>query len=144
MSRAPIRVGDRITLHYRLACRGEEIVNTFADDEPETFTLGRGEIDPRLEALLLGLTEGDHRTLDLQADEAFGLYDPALIQYLPHADFPSGTELIPGRQMAFDLPNGQSMHGVIREIGQETVQVDFNHPLAGLPVEFEVQILAVE
>jgi FKBP-type peptidyl-prolyl cis-trans isomerase SlpA len=144
MSGASIRIGDRITLHYRLACRGEELVNTFADDEPETFTLGRGEIDPRLEMLLLGLAEGDHRTLDLQADEAFGLHDPALIHNLPRADFPPETELAVGRQMAFDLPNGQAMNGTIRNIGADSVLVDFNHPLAGLPVEFEVRILAVE
>ena len=53
MSGKPIRPGDRVTLHYRLACQGEEIVDTFADDMPETFVLGMGEIDPRLEALLL-------------------------------------------------------------------------------------------
>jgi FKBP-type peptidyl-prolyl cis-trans isomerase SlpA len=139
-----IRPGNRITLHYRLACRGEDIVNTFADNEPETFTLGQGEIDPRLETLLLGLAQGNHRTFELQAEDAFGRYDPALIHDLPRADFSSGTELIPGHQMAFDLPNGQSMPGIIRAIGPETVQVDFNHPLAGLPVVFEVLILAVE
>ena len=46
--------------------------------------------------------------------------------------------------MAFDLPNGQSMHGILRAIDAETVTVDFNHPLAGLAVEFEVKIISVE
>lgn len=144
MSGAPIRIGDRVTLHYRIACMNEEIVNTFSDDEPETFTLGQGEIDPRLEALLLGLAAGDHRTWQLEPGEAFGSPDPALIHDIPRADFPPETELIENRQMAFDLPNGQSMNGLIRTIGADAVQVDFNHPLAGLPVEFEVRILAVE
>ena len=70
--------------------------------------------------------------------------DPALVHNLPRADFAPETEWVAGRQMAFDLPNGQSMHGIIRGISADTVQVDFNHPLAGLPVEFEVKILAVE
>ncbi len=144
MSGTPIRIGDRINLHYRLSCMGEEIVNTFADNEPETFTLGQGEIDPRLEALLLGLAAGEHRTWQLEPGEAFGSPDPALIHDMPGADFPPDTELIEGRQMVFDLPNGQAMSGTIRAIGADTVQVDFNHPLAGLPVEFEVRILAVE
>ena len=139
-----IRPGARVTLHYRLTCRGEEIVNTFSDDEPEAFTLGGGEIDARLEVLLLGLVPGDHRTWQLEAGEAFGLPDPDLVHSLPRADFPPETELREGLQMAFDLPNGQSMNGILRALGDETVTVDFNHPLAGLPVEFEVKILAVE
>lgn len=139
-----IRPGARVTLHYRLTCRGEEIVDTFADDQPETFTLGGGEIDARLEVLLLGLVPGDHRTWRLEAGEAFGLPDPALVHPLPRADFPPETELREGLQMAFDLPNGQSMNGILRAIGDETVTVDFNHPLAGLPVEFEVKILSLE
>lgn len=144
MSNVAIGPGSRVTLHYRLACRGEEIVDTFADDEPETFNLGRGEIDARLEILLLGLAPGDHRTWHLDAGEAFGFPDPALVHDLPRADFPPETELAVGRQMAFDLPNGQSMNGVLRVIGADTVTVDFNHPLAGLPVDFEADILAVE
>ncbi len=144
MSGNPIRPGDRVTLHYRLACQGEEIVDTFADDMPETFVLGMGEIDPRLEALLLGLAPKQRRTFHLDAGEAFGVRDPALVHNLPRADFAPETEWVAGRQMAFDLPNGQSMHGIIRGISADTVQVDFNHPLAGLPVEFEVKILAVE
>lgn len=139
-----IRPGARVTLHYQLACQGEAIVDTFADDAPETFSLGGGEIDARLEVLLLGLVPGDHRSWQLDAREAFGLPDPALVHALPRADFPPHTELREGLQMAFDLPNGQSMHGILRTIGDETVTVDFNHPLAGLPVEFEVKILAVE
>ena len=139
-----IRPGARVTLHYRLTCRGEEIVDTFADDEPEAFTLGGGDIDARLEVLLLGLVPGDHRTWQLEAGEAFGLPDPDLVHPLPRADFPPETELREGLQMAFDLPNGQSMNGILRALGDETVTVDFNHPLAGLPVEFEVKILAVE
>ncbi|MBM4181206.1 MAG: FKBP-type peptidyl-prolyl cis-trans isomerase [Betaproteobacteria bacterium] len=139
-----IRPGARVTLHYRLACAGEDIVDTFADDEPETFSLGRGEMDGRLEILLLDLRPGDHRSWQLDAREAFGLHDPALVHALPRADFPPQSELCEGLQMAFDLPNGQSMHGILRAIGDETVTVDFNHPLAGLPVEFEVKILAVE
>ncbi len=139
-----IRPGARVTLHYRLTCQGEEIADTFADDEPETFTLGGGEIDARLEILLLGLVPGDHRTWRLAAGEAFGLVDPALVHALPRADFPPETELREGLQMAFDLPNGQSMNGILRAIGDETVTVDFNHPLAGLPVEFEVEILSLE
>jgi FKBP-type peptidyl-prolyl cis-trans isomerase SlpA len=137
-----LRPGDRVTLHYRLECRGHEVVNTFPDG-PETFTLGSGELEVRLEALLLDLNVGDHFAYELEPDEAFGPRDEALVHTLARSDFPADMELAVGHGVQFDLPNGKSMMGTVTEIGSETVKVDFNHPLAGLPVNFEVEILAV-
>jgi FKBP-type peptidyl-prolyl cis-trans isomerase SlpA len=138
-----LRPGDRVTLHYRLECGGEEVVNTFPEG-PETFTLGSGELEARLETLLLGLEPGQHCSFELEAGEAFGPRDAQLVHTLPRADFPAGMDLAPGHGVQFDLPNGQSMMGTVLEIGADSVQVDFNHPLAGLPVTLEVQILSVE
>ena len=138
-----LRPGDRVTMHYRLECGGEEVVNTFPD-EPETFTLGSGELEGRLEALLLGLEAGQHLTFDLDPGEAFGPRDEQLIHTLPRSDFPADMDLEPGHGVQFDLPNGQGMMGTVLEIGADTVKVDFNHPLAGLPVTLEVQIITVE
>lgn len=138
-----LRPGDQVTLHYRLECGGEEVVNTFPD-EPETFTLGSGELEARLETLLMGLSEGQHVTFHLEPGEAFGPRDEELIHTLSRNEFPPDMELEAGHGVQFDLPNGQSMMGTVLEIGAETVRVDFNHPLAGLPVTLEVQIIAIE
>jgi FKBP-type peptidyl-prolyl cis-trans isomerase SlpA len=138
-----LRPGDRVTLHYRLECGGEEVVNTFPD-EPETFTLGTGELEGRLETLLLGLTEGQHLTFELDPGEAFGQRDEQLVHILPRPDFPADMELAPGHGVQFDLPNGQSMMGTVLDLGKDAVKVDFNHPLAGLPVILEVQIISIE
>ena len=135
-------IGDLLKLHYRLNCNGEEIANTFAD-EPETFRLGQGEIDPRLEALLIGLQTGDHRTYELDPGAAFGSHEAGMIHTLPRSDFAAGIDLIPGHDIEFTLPNGQTLHGIVRGVTAEAVEVDFNHPLAGLPVVFEVKILAI-
>lgn len=141
MSERRIRSGDLVTLHYRLTSLGQEIVNTFPD-EPETFRIGTGEIDARLEHALIGLAEGTHQTLELLPWEAFGERDEELVQNLPRKDF--GDELPIGHQVEFELPNGQTWVGTIVEVGPETVRIDFNHPFADLPIEFEVQILAID
>ncbi len=138
-----IRIGDRVTLHYRLACEDEEIVNTFSD-EPETFQIGGGDIDPRLEALLNGLQNGDHRTFELPPGAAFGDHNAEMVHELPRAEFAPEMSLVPGNDVEFTLPNRQTLHGIIRSANDEHVRVDFNHPLAGLPVVFEVKILAIE
>ncbi|MGQ9685713.1 MAG: FKBP-type peptidyl-prolyl cis-trans isomerase [Thiobacillaceae bacterium] len=143
MTARVVRMGDRVTLHYRLECGGEEVVSTFSD-APETFTLGSGEIDPRLEVLLLGLKTDDHSTMALSPGEAFGDRDEGLVQRMARSDFDPALNLQPGHTVDFGLPNGQTLHGTILGLDDTHVVVDFNHPLAGLPVEFEVRILAIE
>ncbi len=143
MSARGARMGDRLTLHYRLSCSGREVVSTFGSD-PETFVLGSGEIDPRLEVHLLGLPVGVHTTLRLGPGEAFGAHDAALIHWLPRADFDPTLDLKRGHTVEFTLPNGQTLNATILDLNETDVQVDFNHPLAGLPVEFEIEILALE
>lgn len=141
MNSAPkISIGDPVTLHYRLSCNGQEIVNTFTG-EPETFCLGQYEIDPRLEVLLIGLQAGDHRTFDLDPGAAFGSHDANLIHNLPRSDFGADLELISGHEVEFTLPNGQTLAGTVLNVAADRVEVDFNHPLADLPIMFEVKIL---
>ena len=141
-----LRPGSHVTLHYRLECGGQEVVNTF-DAGPETFTLGVGELEPRLEMLLLGLNVGDHMTYELGPGEAFGAHDPDLIHTLPRGDFVANlaadAELAVDGGVDFTLPNGQTLTGTVLEIDADNVRIDFNHPLAGLPVSFEVKILAI-
>lgn len=143
MTTRVVRMGDRVTLHYRLACGGEEVVGTFGE-APETFTLGSGEIDPRLEVCLLGLEAGAHTTFALGPGQAFGERDEALVQRLARDEFDPALTLEVGHTVDFSLPNGQTLHGTILSVDDTEVQMDFNHPLAGLPVEFEVHILAIE
>jgi FKBP-type peptidyl-prolyl cis-trans isomerase SlpA len=138
-----IRPGDRVTLHYRIASYGQEIVDTFPDT-PETFQVGAGDIDTRLERALVGLAEGERKVFELMPWQAFGERDEALVQTLPRADFPADLELLPEHQVDFELPNGQQLTGTLLAVAADSVQIDFNHPLAGLPIEFDVQILAIE
>jgi FKBP-type peptidyl-prolyl cis-trans isomerase SlpA len=138
-----LRPGDRVTLHYRLSSYGQEIVDTFPD-APETFRIGAGDLDPRLEAALAGLNEGERRTLELHPWQAFGDRDEALVQTLPRSDFPPGVEPLPEHQVDFELPSGQVLTGMVLSVAADAVRVDFNHPLAGLPIEFDVHILAID
>jgi FKBP-type peptidyl-prolyl cis-trans isomerase SlpA len=138
-----LRPGDLVTLHYRISSYGQEIADTFPD-APETFRLGDGDIDPRLEHCLFGLAEGERQVFELHPWLAFGERDESLVQTLPRSDFPADMELPPAHQLEFALPNGQTMTGTLLEAGADSVRVDFNHPLAGLPIEFEVQIIAIE
>lgn len=148
---AQVQPGSFLTLHYRLAGPdGVDIVNTF-DAKPATLSLGAGELAPALEARLLGLEEGAHTRFALEAGEAFGPRNAQLLQRVKlallreHGD--PDEDYAVGDVVQFPAPDGQgSFTGVLREMGppeEDWAEFDFNHPLAGQPVTFEVQLIGV-
>jgi FKBP-type peptidyl-prolyl cis-trans isomerase SlpA len=142
-----------LTLHYRMAGlglqgEGADIINTFKD-KPATLSLGTGELSPAIEARLLGLAEGVHTRFELAAGEAFGERNPELLQWVarkllnelgdPHEQYRVGDVV------QFPTPDGLGQYaGAVQQVrGDGAVQFDFNHPLAGQAVVFEVQVLGV-
>ncbi len=148
-----VEPGSFLTLHYRLTGPdGADLVNTFAG-KPATLALGRGQLTPAIEARLLGLAEGAHEVLALDAGEAFGARNPQLVQRvklaLLHELGDPGARYQVGDVVQFPAPAGgsgyagQAFSGVVREDGGEWLLFDFNHPLAGQAVSFEVQLIGV-
>lgn len=144
----PVQPGSFLTLHYRLAGPdGADIINTFAD-KPATLSLGSGQLAPAMESRLLGLDEGTRTSFELAPGEAFGERNPELLQrvkrgLLDELGDPDEQYHV-GDVVQFPTPDGQGSYaGVVRELGDEWVLFDFNHPLAGQPVVFEVQLIGV-
>jgi FKBP-type peptidyl-prolyl cis-trans isomerase SlpA len=143
-----IQPGSFLTLHYRLAGpHGAVVVNTF-DDKPATLSLGTGELAPAVEARLIGLEEGSHHSFELGAGEAFGMRNPELLQRvklaLLHELGDPDAQYAVGDVVQFPTPDGQATYaGVVREVGTDWLLFDFNHPLAGQPVRFDVHVIGV-
>lgn len=136
-----------LTLHYRLASMdGSDIVSTF-DGTPATLQLGTGQLAPFLEARLIGLPEGAHENFDLPPEQAFGPRNPDLVQHVTRATLTEnsnfGEEYRVGDLVEFFAPSGGRFAGVLRAIDEETALFDFNHPLAGQSVRFEVKIIGI-
>jgi len=140
--------GSFLTLHYRLAGPdGADVVNTF-NEQPATLSLGTGELAPAMEARLLGLAEGSRITFELAPGEAFGARNPELLQRvklaLLHELGDPDAHYGVGDVVQFPTPGGQASYaGVVREVGDDWLLFDFNHPLAGQPLTFEVQLIGV-
>jgi len=144
---AVVTEGAFITLHYRLATvDGIDIVTTF-NDSPATLQLGEGQLSPLLEACLVGLAEGTTQTFELGADAAFGPRNPDLIQRVSRATLDENSQLnqtyVIGDLVEFAAPSGGRFAGVLREIDDTGALFDFNHPLAGRPVNFTIQIIGI-
>jgi FKBP-type peptidyl-prolyl cis-trans isomerase SlpA len=145
-----IEAGSFLTLHYRMAGPdGINIINTF-DGKPATLSLGTGELSPALEQPLMGLPEGTRATFSLAAGEAFGERNPELVQWvarklLNELGDPAEQYKV-GDVVQFPTPDGLGQYaGAVQQVGGpgDAVQFDFNHPLAGQPVVFEVQVIGV-
>jgi FKBP-type peptidyl-prolyl cis-trans isomerase SlpA len=126
---------------------GADIINTFAD-KPATLSLGTGELAPAMESRLLGLSEGARASFDLAPGEAFGQRNPELVQRVRRElldEFGDPDEQYHvGDVVQFPTPDGQARYaGVVREVGEQSLLFDFNHPLAGQPVTFEVHVIGV-
>jgi FKBP-type peptidyl-prolyl cis-trans isomerase SlpA len=157
MASTAVRVhpGSFLTLHYRLAGPAGDIINTF-DDKPATLTLGAGELSPAVEQRLLGLAEGTRTVFDIPAGEAFGERNPDMVQWvarklLAQMGDPQERYAV-GDVVQFPTPDGLGQYaGAVRQLGDDkdgdgqpdAVLFDFNHPLAGQPVTFEVHLIGV-
>jgi FKBP-type peptidyl-prolyl cis-trans isomerase SlpA len=143
-----VQPGSFLTLHYRLSGPdGGDVVNTFAD-KPATLSLGAGQLAPAMEARLIGLAEGAHSSFDLAPGEAFGEHNPQMLQRVSRRMLDemgaADEDYAPGDVVQFPTPDGSgAFAGVVREVGDDWVVFDFNHPLAGQAVRFEVQLIGV-
>lgn len=136
-----------LTLHYRIAALdGTDIINTF-EGTPSTLQLGGGQMAPTLEQALLGMSAGERRRVELPPEHAFGPRNPELLQRVSmdalkeNSNF--GEEYTVGDLVEFNAPSGGRFAGILRELGDGWALFDFNHPLAGQSIVFEVQIIGI-
>jgi FKBP-type peptidyl-prolyl cis-trans isomerase SlpA len=143
-----VQPGSFLTLHYRLAgADGADWLSTFGD-KPATLMLGSGQLAPAIEERLIGQAEGSRIRVDLPPGAAFGERNPELLQRVARRLLDqigdADADYAIGDLVRFPTPDGQAgMAGVLREVGEGWLLFDFNHPLAGQPVTFEAELIAV-
>ena len=136
-----------LTLNYRLTLpSGDDYINTFID-RPATVLMGSGQFAPFFERVLLGLMVGEKKSVLLNPEESFGERNPELIQWVSLAALKEGredgAEFNPGDVIEFNAPGGAQYAGVLQSIDNEGAWFDFNHPLAGRPITFEAEVIAI-
>ena len=143
-----VLAGSHLTLHYRLslADTGADVISTFGG-RPATVQLGLGQLAEPLERCLLGMTEGEQRRFDLAPAQAFGERNPELQQKLARESFDANVddpeEVQPGDVIEIAGPDGMRLAGILGELNERYALLDFNHPLAGRALCFEVHVLGV-
>jgi len=144
MRELAIGPGTKITLHFSLQLDNGEIVDTNFERDPAIFTVGDGNLLPGFEKALFGMLEGEHKTLLIKPEDGFGQRNPNNIQEIARSQFSPDLELSEGLTLSFADAQKTELPGVVVRFDEDVVVVDFNHPLAGRDILFEVAILKIE
>jgi FKBP-type peptidyl-prolyl cis-trans isomerase SlpA len=139
----PIAPNTRVTLHFSLLLDSGEEIDSTRRGRPATFTVGDGSLLPGFEQRLFGLTAGSDEQLHIAAADAFGEPREDNVRLIPRGQFDRETVVEPGVVVSFASAGGE-LPGVVRSLQGDLVVVDFNHPLAGRNLIFDVTILKVE
>ena len=134
--------GKRITLHFSVALSDGQLVDSTKAGNPATFTWGDGSLLPGFEAAVEGLKVGDRRSVYLTPEQAFGPWNESNVQRFPPEQF-AGMELSIGLMVSFADAARSELPGVVTAIEDTCVTIDFNHPLAGRDLNFDVEIINV-
>jgi len=142
MSTTMIGPGSTVTLHFAIKLEDGQLVDSNFDGKPATFTVGDGNLLEGFEKALFGLFEGSEQSLRILPENGFGQHNPSNIQVVPRKSF-DDMELEEGLMVSFADAQGGELPGVIASFDDDKVRVDFNHPLAGKALQFDVKILSV-
>lgn len=136
--------GCEVTMHFRLSLQDGTVADETTEGEPLTFTMGDDTLIQGLELALYGMKVGEKQSLSIDPREAFGFPEDENVHSMPRSEFNADMKIEPGMIIAFSTPAGQEVPGTVKAITDDTVQVDFNHPLAGFEVTFDVEILDIQ
>ena len=139
------RIGPdtEVTLHFALSLENGDVVDSTFEKKPATFKVGDGNLLPGFEQQLYGFKAGDKRTLQVVPEQGFGQPNPQNVQVMPRSQF-EGMELSEGLLVIFNDAAKSELPGVVKTFDDQQVTVDFNHPLAGKTLTFEVEIIEVK
>ena len=142
-SQLTIAPDAKVTLHFAIKLEDGQVVDSNFEGKPATFVVGDGQLLEGFERTLLGMKSGDEAVIEILPEQGFGMSNPSNMQRLPRKQF-GGMVLEPGLVVSFADASDGELPGVVAEFDDKMVTVDFNHPLAGKNIKFEVKILSVE
>ena len=139
-----LRIGPdkEVTLHFALKLENGDVVDSTFDKQPATFKVGDGNLLPGFEAALYGFKAGDKRSLQVEPENAFGQPNPQNMQVMPRSQF-ADMELSEGLLIIFNDAANAELPGIVKTFDEQQVTIDFNHPLAGKTLSFDVEIIEV-
>ena len=134
---------DTISIHYTGYTKADKVFETTVGQGPVEIPLGKDYMLPGIEKAVVGMTEGESKTLTLSPDEAYGDIDPELTMVVSKVDLPAGVEIKKGVTLMSENEDGSELPLTIKSVRGEKVTLDANHPMAGQNVKFDIQLVKI-
>ena len=141
---AKAKVGDTVSVHYAGRLEDGTEFDSSEGRDPLSFKLGGHEVIPGFENALIGMQAGEKRTVTIPAHEAYGDVNLELIVTVPRERLPKDLNPELGQQLQMQRPDGQHINVVVTDVKLESITIDANHPLAGKPLLFDIQLVGIE
>jgi len=144
MKELPVDKGTRVTLHFALKFESGEVIDTTFDKDPASLEIGDENLPENFEAYLMGMKADDKASYQVPPEKAFGQRNPNNVQTFKRHEFSADMVLEPGVMISFADARQQELPGVVSRVEGDEVEVDFNHPLSGRTLTFDVEVIDVE
>ena len=135
--------GDTVRIHYTGTLEDGTQFDSSDGRDPLEFALGGGQVIPGFDSAVDGMAVGENKSVTIQPDQAYGERHEQLIQQVPKSALPEDMEPAVVMQLQSQSPDGQVMNLVITDVADETITVDANHPLAGQPLTFAIELVEI-
>lgn len=136
--------GNTVKVHYKGTLKDGAVFDSSLEREPLEFTIGEGRLLKDFEDAIVGMTVGDKKTIDIEAANAYGVYQDNLQMNVDRSQLPADMEPQVGMQLQTTLQEGHVVILVVKEIHENTVVLDANHPLAGKDLTFELELMEIK
>ncbi len=135
-------VGSKVKIQYRGTLEGGEEFDSNLDGEPLEFQVGEQQVIDGFDRAVVGMAAGEEKTFTVPPEEAYGAHDEELMMEAPRSSLPTDG-LFEGIGVKIRLQDGRTAEGIVTKIREETVLLDFNHPLAGKALTFAIKVVEV-
>jgi len=140
---AAAKSGDTVKIHFTGKLQDETVIETSKDRDPLEFKIGDGNVIPGLEQGVIGMAAGDKKTIAISPEDAFGQPQEDLVVDMKKSEFPKDVELAAGVYLNIESSDGKEFKAKVVEIKEDTVILDANHPLAGVTINYDVELLEI-
>jgi peptidylprolyl isomerase/FKBP-type peptidyl-prolyl cis-trans isomerase SlpA len=135
--------GDEVQVHYTGKLEDGTVFDSSEEGEPLSFTIGENRVIPGFEEAVTGMEPGDSKTTEVEPEQAYGEHRDDMVMEMERDQIPGEVDPEVGQQLQLRLENGQTVPVLITALGEETVTIDANHPLAGRKLIFEIEVVDV-
>ncbi len=138
-----VEKGNKVKIQYEGKLESGQVFDKSQDDKPLEFTAGAGQVIPGFDHAVMGMEIGEEKEFKIDSDNAYGSRNEELVKTVPRSQLPEGLEPKEGMMLQTQNPSGQVMPVKVVEVEEEDIKIDFNHPLAGENLLFNVKVLEI-